>query len=44
MAVFRVERNRGYPQTRAAEESGSFLEQDSTTVPKSAYLRFCPLW
>ena len=32
-----------YPQTRAAEESGSFLEQDSTTVPKSAYLRFCPL-
>ena len=31
-----------YPQTRAAEESGSFLEQDSTTVPKSAYLRFCP--
>ena len=26
-----------YPQTRAAEESGSFLEQDSTTVPKSAY-------
>ncbi|WP_425367910.1 hypothetical protein [Gemmiger formicilis] len=25
-----------YPQTRAAEESGSFLEQDSTTVPKSA--------
>ena len=23
-----------YPQTRAAEESGSFLEQDSTTVPK----------
>ena len=33
-----------YPQTRAAEESGSFLEQDSTTVPKSAYLRFCPLW
>ena len=26
------------------EESGSFLEQDSTTVPKSAYLRFCPLW
>ncbi|WP_207665853.1 hypothetical protein [Faecalibacterium sp. AF27-11BH] len=33
-----------YPQTRAAKESGSFLEQDSTTVPKSAYLRFCPLW
>ena len=31
-------------RTRAAEESGSFLEQDSTTVPKSAYLRFCPLW
>lgn len=26
----------------AVEESGSFLEQDSTTVPKSAYLRFCP--
>ena len=24
------------------EESGSFSEQDSTTVPKSAYLRFCP--
>ena len=23
-------------------QSGSFLEQDSTTVPKSAYLRFCP--
>ncbi len=32
-----------YPQTRAAEESGSFLEQVSTTVPKSAILRFCPL-
>jgi hypothetical protein len=31
-----------YPQTRAAEESGSFLEQDSTTVPKSAYRSFCP--
>jgi len=24
------------------EESGSFSEQDSTTVPKSAYLRFYP--
>ena len=24
------------------QQSGSFLEQDSTTVPKSAYLRFCP--
>ena len=24
------------------EKHGSFLEQDSTTVPKSAYLRFCP--
>ena len=23
-------------------QSGSFLEQDSTTVPKSAYLRFFP--
>ena len=23
-------------------QSGSFLEQDSTTVPKFAYLRFCP--
>ena len=33
-----------YPQTRAARKSNSFLEQDSTTVPKSAYLRFCPLW
>ena len=31
-----------YPQTRAAEESGSFLEQDSTTVPKFAYRSFCP--
>ena len=26
----------------AVEESGSFLEQVSTTVPKSAILRFCP--
>jgi len=26
----------------AVEESGSFLEQDSTTVPKSAYRSFCP--
>ena len=31
-----------YPQTRAAEESGSFLEQDSTAVPKFAYRSFCP--
>jgi len=31
-----------YPQTRAAEESGSFLEQVSTTVPKFAYRSFCP--
>jgi len=23
-------------------QSGSFLEQDSTEVPKFAYLRFCP--
>ena len=26
----------------AVEESGSFLEQDSTTVPKFAYRSFCP--
>ena len=26
----------------AAEESGSFLEQDSTAVPKFAYRSFCP--
>jgi len=32
-----------YPQTRAAEESGSFLEQDSTTVPKFAYPLILPL-
>ncbi|MFR8647185.1 MAG: hypothetical protein ACLVEG_12870 [Roseburia faecis] len=31
-----------YPQTRAAEESGSFLEQDSTAVPKFAFRSFCP--
>ena len=31
-----------YPQTRAAEESGSFLEQDSTEVPKFAFCSFCP--
>ncbi|MCB6621594.1 MULTISPECIES: hypothetical protein [Bacillota] len=31
-----------YPQTRAAEESGSFLEQDSTAVPNFAYRSFCP--
>jgi hypothetical protein len=31
-----------YPQTRAAEESGSFLEQDSTEVPKFAFHSFCP--
>jgi len=31
-----------YPQTRAAKESGSFLEQDSTAVPKFAYRSFCP--
>jgi len=29
-----------YPQTRAAEESGSFLEQDSTAVPNFAYRPF----
>ena len=29
-----------YPQTRAAEESGSFLEQDSTEVPKFAFCSF----
>ena len=33
---------RSYPQTRAAEESGSFLEQDSTAVPKFAFRSFCP--
>ena len=32
-----------YPQTRAAEESGSFLEQDSTEVPKFALRLFLPL-
>ena len=26
----------------AVEESGSFLEQDSTTVPKFAFRSFCP--
>ena len=31
-----------YPQTRAAEESGSFLEQDSTAVPNFAFRSFCP--
>ena len=39
-----IEKGATHYTHRAAEESGSFLEQDSTTVPKSAYLRFCPLW
>ena len=29
-------------ESSRTEESGSFSEQDSTTVPKFAYLRFCP--
>ena len=33
---------KGKTTKATAEEVGSFVEQDSTTVPKSAYLRFCP--